>query len=166
MDNQQNSNRTADGDTAQKQTKRRKTQWWCRTESCPKQAQTGCKSHCKLCYITLYPDEHARGSNKGAQNEINKHYSDSTQQPENLAILGNSSSNNANVSLQCYATSFHRSVSNPSMHTWLLSKKGLMIWKLGFYFLTGVYCIWRICCAIVLCQCFSHIASVRFKITQ
>jgi len=110
MDNEQNSNITADGETAQKPKKRRLTPWICRNDNCGKRAQSGCRSLCIACYTEQYPDEH-RG-----QKKINQHQCDSTQRPQNLAILGSSSTNNnANVSLQRNSNLFHRSVSIPSM---------------------------------------------------
>ncbi len=115
MEHGLNSKRTTDGDTAQMQTKRKKTRWQYRTDGCPKQAQTGCKSLCKQCYQSALQSQPQSDSTQGAENKLNTPRSDSTQRPENLAILGNSSSNNANVSLQRGTTSFHGCVSIPSM---------------------------------------------------
>ena len=63
MDNEQNSNITADGETAQKPKKRRLTPWICRNDNCGKRAQSGCRSLCIACYTEQYPDEH-RGQKK------------------------------------------------------------------------------------------------------
>jgi hypothetical protein len=52
MDNELNSNRTADGATVETK-RRKKISWPCKTKGCPKQAQTGCLGHCKKCYNEL-----------------------------------------------------------------------------------------------------------------
>ena len=99
MENGQNSKRTADGATAE--TRGTKKKWWpCKTNDCPKQAQTGRRGLCKNCYNEFL---------------LNQPRSDLTQVAENLATLGDRSSNNATVSLQRGASSYDRCVSVPSI---------------------------------------------------
>ena len=52
MENEPNSKRTADGFTVETK-RRKKISWPCKTNGCPKQAQTGRLGHCKKCYNNL-----------------------------------------------------------------------------------------------------------------
>ena len=52
MENEPNSKRTADGFTVETK-RRKKISWLCKTNGCPKQAQTGRLGHCKKCYNNL-----------------------------------------------------------------------------------------------------------------